>query len=409
MVKSVLGPHPHTAGNLDELRFGGMRLFLRFVSALMLLLVGVNLYLGEYFYLIEALLFLLSLSAAFAILVRGDYEKALNTGLLGSLLLFLCFTLYRMHWQGGDEAVRLESVFVTTLGVSLLLSGILAERLYQVKLVTGLTGAALLLHVLFSASLTEGLAPAEIGVILVYLFEICIAFTIYHIFGAYRRMQHSSEVLGREISHRVKNDMAITSSLINLEWARTESGEVRRVLETVQERLHGLYRVHDLLHRTDSGTLVDLYSLMRDLVALYRPLLAEEGVRIDLSCGEDELEAPATFAIPVGLILNELLTNSRKYAFEGGEGWIDMCAGVTAGGELEIVYRDSGPGLQDEQAQIQGFGFLMIRSQIERFDGSWLVLPGEGFALRIRLSLPSPEGFSGPPRRSVTSEKNMIA
>ncbi len=125
------------------------------------------------------------------------------------------------------------------------------------------------------------------------------------------------EVLLREIHHRVKNNMQIVSSLLNLQVNFEEEEKVQRVLKESQSRIRSMSIVHEKLYQSTSLSEIEfgsyLQQLIKDIFFSYgvstekiRPIIHAEDIYINLDT-----------AIPLGLIVNELLTNSIKYAFNG--------------------------------------------------------------------------------------------
>ncbi|MDO9626600.1 MAG: histidine kinase N-terminal 7TM domain-containing protein [Methanobacteriaceae archaeon] len=125
------------------------------------------------------------------------------------------------------------------------------------------------------------------------------------------------EVLLREIHHRVKNNMQIVSSLLNLQANFEEEEKVQKVLRESQNRIRSMSIVHEKLYQSTSLSEIEfgsyLQQLIKDIFLSYtvspekiRPIIDAEDIYINLDT-----------AIPLGLIVNELLTNSIKYAFKG--------------------------------------------------------------------------------------------
>ena len=399
----------------EEFRHRGLRMFIYFVGVIMTGLLLLNLLVGDLLFSLEAGIFLLLLTGAVCLMRRHRYEGAVNLALLGGFVVFAMCILLRMHWQiEGQYAGQYQTnaaVLFSTVGVSVLLSGILAERPYQLWFVTGSAMVTLILHAYWDGLFAESITPSEIGLFLVFFFEVGIARTVYRIFRTYHRLQHSSEILAREISHRVKNDMAVTTSLINLEMEQIEGAEAREALDTVRQRLLGLHRVHELLYHLNTQLYVDVSALLRDLVEGYRPLLQESGVEIEYRHDGAVLHTSPTFAIPLGLMVNELITNSQKYAFSPGmTGNISIHSASGEARMLKLEYRDNGKGLKDEVTDLEGFGFLLMKSQIQRYDGSWRLLGERGFGMEISLPVPKAEHDPKDTRVATTAApKSMIA
>jgi two-component sensor histidine kinase len=142
------------------------------------------------------------------------------------------------------------------------------------------------------------------------------------------------EVLLREIHHRVKNNMQIISSLLNLQVNYEEEEKVQQVLKDSQGRIKSMAIVHEKLYQSTSLSEINfgsyLKQLIKDIFFSYGisaekiiPVLVAEDININLDT-----------AIPLGLIVNELITNSIKHAFKGRDN-----------GTLKITFQEIDDGL----------------------------------------------------------------
>ena len=154
------------------------------------------------------------------------------------------------------------------------------------------------------------------------------------------------EVLLREVHHRVKNNMQVISSLFNLQAGRTLNEEGRAILKEAQARIRTISLVHEKLYQSADLSRIDLAgyinSLAVHLVHFYR---SQPGL-LRLETDFEETTLNITSAIPCGLILNELISNSLKHAFaENQAGVIRIGLKSGLGGLIEIQVADNGVGL----------------------------------------------------------------
>ncbi|GAB1431943.1 hypothetical protein MASR2M29_05680 [Spirochaetota bacterium] len=150
------------------------------------------------------------------------------------------------------------------------------------------------------------------------------------------------EVLLQEVHHRVKNNMQVISSLLNLEASRFDNSVFADAAKEAQGRIHTMAMVHEQLYSRDNLDKLDLGIYINDLAKFIseeyfeedRSILVEaESVFIDLNT-----------AIPCGLVLNELLTNAFKYGKNKDKALVSVTAGM-ASGLCAILVEDNGPGL----------------------------------------------------------------
>lgn len=168
-------------------------------------------------------------------------------------------------------------------------------------------------------------------------------------------------MLVHEIHHRVKNNLTILKSLLYLQAKAANNNETKRILEECQSRIQSMAIVHQNLYGESNNGNLDLVlfleSLFDELSVSFRPEDKTVDFQIDGNCRNITI----TQTIPLGLIMNELVTNSLKYAFkEIKEGLIQLDI-KQENKKLIIHYSDNGPGLQTEFDLAKGgFGFKVL-------------------------------------------------
>lgn len=198
-------------------------------------------------------------------------------------------------------------------------------------------------------------------------------------------------MLLQELHHRVKNNLAIVSSLLRLQANRlSEPGAVQAVRES-QQRVEAMALIHQRLYQTDAVTTVNMQTYVADLTDRLRTAY---GYSEDFSL---ELDVRLLFlavdvAVPLGLLLNELLTNAFKHAYpQVDRPWLriylaQITDGDFTGALLEV--QDNGPGISAAQwaAVSSTFGKRLITSLSEQIGGEMLLLPSEnGTLYRLRI------------------------
>lgn len=205
-----------------------------------------------------------------------------------------------------------------------------------------------------------------------------------------RKQLREKDVLLREIHHRVKNNLAVMSSLFYLQSTYTHDERTRQILQESQDRLRSMALVHETLYRSESFAAVDFAdytaTLSRQLMHSYSVAGDRVRLRIDLENASITLD----LAVPCGLILNELVTNALKHAFPG-----DRC------GEILIALRkqgddcyllrvvDNGIGLSSGLAieSATTLGLRLIRSLVRQVDGQFeFVAAHPGTEARLTFS-----------------------
>jgi PAS domain S-box-containing protein len=153
------------------------------------------------------------------------------------------------------------------------------------------------------------------------------------------------DVLMRELAHRTKNNMQVIASLISLQAASLADRKLVEALDDTKDRIRAMALVHENLYRSESLASLEMGGYARELVAAL--LRAHRG-----ACGSvtpvleiDDIPIPLDAAVALGLIINELTTNSLKHAFAAGTPGTITLSLRRAGDGVELRYRDDGPGL----------------------------------------------------------------
>jgi two-component sensor histidine kinase len=179
-------------------------------------------------------------------------------------------------------------------------------------------------------------------------------------------------VLLKEIHHRVKNNLAVTASLLSM-TADGSGPEARLALEESQQRVHSIALVHEYLYDNDRLDHINFGDYARDLAQYVYSAFGGQHKRIGLDLELDPIELGIERAVPCALILNELLSNAFKYAFAGGRtGRILVSFRQPEPGCCELTVEDDGVGLLDGalSGQSKSLGLRIVRILTNQLDGS---------------------------------------
>ena len=198
-----------------------------------------------------------------------------------------------------------------------------------------------------------------------------------------QRAADEKALLLRELEHRVKNHLQLVSSVLNLQTRTEQSPDAQRALASFGRRLKELGVVTSQLQGQDVGSLNLAFYLKRltqALVAMHAP----DPEAIQAEFGLAPVEVPAATATPLGLILNEFVTNSFKYAFLNGRGV--LCVMLERSDERTAVLRiaDNGPGLQGS-VEGSGLGTQIIPALAQQIGGMATFGSGEGCSLTVEF------------------------
>jgi len=177
------------------------------------------------------------------------------------------------------------------------------------------------------------------------------------------------EFLLKEIHHRVKNNLEIVSSLLALQSAQIDSEKVKDAMLKSQHRVHSMSMIHQKLYQEKSLSSIKMKGYFEDL-AKYVIDVFDAEQRVEVDCSMDELELDVDTAIPIGLIVNELFTNSMKYAFPDNKKGNISISLKKEGEYLYLNVSDNGIGKNnDNEQQGTGFGTQLIELLTKQLDG----------------------------------------
>jgi len=195
-------------------------------------------------------------------------------------------------------------------------------------------------------------------------------------------------MLTREMSHRVKNSLASVVGLLRVQGRNAPSEEVQNALKDAASRITTIAQVHDHLWRSTRIGFVDIADFAGELC---RKL--QQTVPHNVSCAFDPLMISADKAIPLGLLINEIVTNSAKHAYPDGSGEIRV-SGERRGSDLRVEVSDQGIGLPPEFEIDQpraSLGFKVIKSLIAQLEGRIAVTSNTPNGVMIQLDVPLDE------------------
>jgi PAS domain S-box-containing protein len=157
------------------------------------------------------------------------------------------------------------------------------------------------------------------------------------------------EVLLREIHHRVKNNMQVISSLLNLQAKNIEDPRLNKVFQESQSRVRAMALIHEILYQSGNLGRIDLGEYVSKLATGLIRMYGTGPDRINLNIGAQDVTLGIDDTVPCGLVINELLSNSLKYAFRDGRtGEIGIDAAPVGNGEITLVVHDDGVGIPAE-------------------------------------------------------------
>ena len=181
-------------------------------------------------------------------------------------------------------------------------------------------------------------------------------------------------MLAEEFEHRLINGLQLIVSLLSLQSRTATTPEAAQQLNIAARRVASLGRVHRRLHLLDHQDTVEFKDYLERLCEDLSGLLLQDGSGYAIVVEGPKVEIPTTMAIPLGFIVNELITNSAKYA----EGHVTVRIDAVSATDRSLSVIDDGPGLPAgfEPSESKGLGMKIILSLVNQIGGRFEILPG---------------------------------
>jgi len=191
------------------------------------------------------------------------------------------------------------------------------------------------------------------------------------------------EVLLREIHHRVKNNLQLIMSLLNLQAAEGEEQDLEEFLDKGQHRVQAISLIHEQLYRSDDVADIDMQHYSEQLLQSIEDSYGAASV--DYSVRAEKVHLDIDQAVPLGIIINELVTNSLKHAFPGRErGSVRVSLQGGKAAELELRVEDDGVG-HSKTTTTGSLGLQLVELLVQQLRGTLSIDAEGGTSVSIRF------------------------
>ena len=194
------------------------------------------------------------------------------------------------------------------------------------------------------------------------------------------------EVLLKEIHHRVKNNLQIVSSLLNIQSHVEKDNKIRDIITESRNRVLSMAYIHEYLYSSDDMARIDVGAYIRRLVGHLLHTLPEDPGRISHSIVVDNVYLDISQSIPCGLIINELVSNALKHAFPAGRvGTVSISLAQGEGSRVVFEVRDDGIGMPEgvREGHRQNLGLQLVRDLVTQLRGDITVETDRGTRFRV--------------------------
>jgi polar amino acid transport system substrate-binding protein len=191
---------------------------------------------------------------------------------------------------------------------------------------------------------------------------------------ALMRSLAEKEILLQEVHHRVKNNLQVISSLINLQLSENDKSSVMtRSLIDMEARVRSMSLVHEILYQSEDFSSVELASYISSLCDHLLEAYAVDQKRVKILVSANGIFLPLEKAVPCGLLINELVVNALKHAFpDGRSGTIKISMGNTGRDAFSLTVSDDGIGatrMELEEGKNKSIGVRLVKSLSEQLGG----------------------------------------
>ena len=178
-------------------------------------------------------------------------------------------------------------------------------------------------------------------------------------------------ILLKEIHHRIKNNLQIINSILTLQMYYAQNQELSVLLVELQARIRTIALIHEKLYQTDNPTEINICSFMKDLSKILIQIYDVNSDFIRFICDIEEIVLETDIVLQLGLIINELITNSIKHAFPSGKGEI-LVSFQLIGDKYELHFKDDGIGIPDNflSNKTETLGSQLLETLIQQLNGT---------------------------------------
>ncbi|WP_186461896.1 sensor histidine kinase [Mucilaginibacter pallidiroseus] len=177
------------------------------------------------------------------------------------------------------------------------------------------------------------------------------------------------EWLLKEVHHRVKNNLQIVISLLYGQSSHLQSDEAVRAIRNIQNQIQSIAIIHQKLYTRSGLSTVRLKDYVHDLIGYLSGVYTPELRKIKITQNIDPIKLDPAQAVPVGLIMNEAVTNAIKYAFDGSGGEIKITASALNSKRVRLVIADNGKGFKHLENRASNLGMEMMAALSRQING----------------------------------------
>lgn len=193
------------------------------------------------------------------------------------------------------------------------------------------------------------------------------------------KQNERNEILLKELHHRVKNNLQVMYSLLNLQKRRNDEDDVKSLLSSVQNRIQTMALVHQNLYTTGDFEMVDVASYVKTLASHLQSIyhIEQKNVHIEFDI-EPLVKISIEKVVSIGLIINEAVSNSFKYAFNSQADGLLYISIKSDDNRYTITIGDNGPGFCNQQIKENSLGMKLIKVMCAQLSAEYTLIQIDG-------------------------------
>jgi two-component sensor histidine kinase len=216
-----------------------------------------------------------------------------------------------------------------------------------------------------------------------------IGLLLYHSYALSQQNKRKVETLLKELHHRVKNNLQILSSVLSLQSQYLKDDDTIQVIKSSESRVNTMALIHKKLYNDESSRTINMKEYISELSTYLIHTYGFSPEKIILNLNSDDINLDVDKAIPIGLILNELISNALKYAFASQPNpQLNINLKKINQNELMVEVSDNGMGIsRDATQEPHSFGLKMVNTLITELKGKLTVTATKGTAYVLQIPI----------------------
>lgn len=276
-----------------------------------------------------------------------------------------------------------EIIFPGTKEKKAMFNGLMGKKFLESKETCLRAKDGTIIPVFFSISLIQSEDNETVGIV-------CIGSDITDMVSSKNEIKNSlqeKELLLREVHHRVKNNLQIISSLLNLQSGYIKNKDDLEIFKDSLSRVKSMAFIHEQLYQSSNFVNINFSEYIGNLVTYLLHYYTEDPGSIKLNISVEDVFIDLDTSIPLGLIVNELVTNSLKHAFQGKPGEISIDLHSIDDNQYTLTVADNGTGLPEGfDFNTETLGLQLVNGLVKQLDGTIELDSSNGTRFKIIIN-----------------------